>query len=293
MPIMKPMGLLSETQEHMESLIQDLNWAAYDKKNGRSMLASWDGSRLRLYNQSCNEVEWSGLVRQQLEERLPKGVAIPVLHGELEPLPGGGYDTGIFWVWTHQGEGNTLKRAADLAAMNIWGGNVQLCLPTLGTEAKQKLYDELYAEGAEGLVFWRLQALYPTGTGRTSDVIKYKFVESADCWVRAWRHTTTDVNGYRHGVAEVCVLDETGIPVYLCSPHIRESEILDLERCDAEYGKASAILEVEYLYSSGGSLVQPISKRVRWDKIGIDNYAEVVTRKSQLRVSRLFRSQEA
>lgn len=290
MTILKPMGLQSANTP--TEFINNAGWFAYEKKNGRSMLAEWDGQRLRLYNSSLGEVEWSGAVRRQLEERLPKGVAIPTLHGELEPLPGGGYDTGIFWVWTHQGEGNTRERAADLYRMEIWGDNIQPCMPTVGKENKQKLHDDLYAEGAEGLVFWRLQASYPVGNGRTPDVFKYKFIESADCWVRDWRLTTTDVNGYRHGVADVCVLDERGLPVYLCSPHIRETEIKELERCDAQYGKGYGILEVEYLYASNESLIQPIVKILRWDKVARPSQ-EVITRKTDLRVSRLFRKQEA
>ncbi len=112
-------------------------------------------------------------------------------------------------------------------------------------------------------------------------------------------HHTIEVEGltfaYPDGhlaIADVCVLDDDGNIVYLCSPHIREPHIKELEKCDAQYGKGYGILEVKYLYASQDSLIQPIVERFRGDKVARPSQ-EVITRKTDLRVSRLFRKQEA
>lgn len=256
------------------------------------MLADWDGRQLRLYNQEPGLVQWSSQVRQQLESRLPRGIALPVMQGELEMIPGGGgYEDSIFWVWTHQESGNVMTRYNDLSLLKIWGDRIQLLKPLAGVGAKQELHDNLYKTGAEGLVFWKMDAPYQSGSGRSKFIQKYKFIETADCLVTGWRITVEkDVNGYRHGVADCHVVGDDGLPVYMCSPHVRESELQALEACDAKHGPGRAVLEVQYLYFTGDSLVQPISKEVRLDKVGL-SLEDAITRRSDLRLSKLYRTQ--
>lgn len=122
-------------------------------------------------------------------------------------------------------------------------------------EEKQKLYDELKARNAEGIVFKDLRAMYTPGRPASGGTqVKFKFCETCTCIVCGRSSTKRSV--------ALALLDENGkeltvgnVTIY---PNFAIPNINDL-------------VEIKYLYAyKGGSLYQPVYKGVRTDLDMVD-----------------------
>lgn len=120
----------------------------------------------------------------------------------------------------------------------------------IGTEAKQKLYDELKTIRAEGVVFKDANAPYTPGRPASGGTqYKCKFYDTASCIV-------SHISSVKSSIG-LDVFDEENVPVnvgnatlYANSPTV----------------KVGDIVEIKYLYyNEGGSLYQPVLKEVRDD----------------------------
>lgn len=121
----------------------------------------------------------------------------------------------------------------------------------IGQTAKEALYAELLARKAEGLVYKRLSAPHVSGRPNSGgDQLKDKFCESASCLVIDASGTKRSVKlGLYNVKGELVPVGKVTIPANAAVP------------------KAGDVVEVRYLYlySIGGSLVQPVYLGARDD----------------------------
>lgn len=285
MPAMK----LSTCNDHPAKL-DSRDWFMMEKKNGRGTLIAWDGKTAVMFNLSEGAVSWSGKAMEALHKALPAGKALPVLVGELECLPGKGFEDALVHLWTHQSSGTAMERYKDVQGWVTENDIVRVADMYTDPAEKQERYDYFYEKGMEGVVFYWNEGLYRPGV-RSDHVQKGKFVENGDFLVEDWSVNLVDVNGYEHGTAKVMAartLPDGNIEFYhIASPHIRQDVIKELRMYDNE-GRGTAILQVQYLYATHTSLVQPISQEIRLDKEH-EPVEMAVTNETQLRRSILFR----
>ena len=127
---------------------------------------------------------------------------------------------------------------------------VQLVRTAVGTDAKRRLYDELKAEKAEGVVFKRKDATYTPGRPNSGGpLLKLKFVATATCVVLGQ-------NGSKSSV--ILGVLEGGKPVYIGKCTIPPNHTMPAK---------GDLIEVRYLYAyKGGSMVQAVYLGKRDDK---------------------------
>lgn len=116
---------------------------------------------------------------------------------------------------------------------------------------KRELLDRCRTQGVEGVVFKKIDSPYQPGT-RTKDVLKYKFVKTADVVV-----TAVDRPDPKHGSFSFAIY--------------QDGELVPLGRCSAigkPHVEVGDVIEVAFLYRdpNGRGLVQPRMTRVREDK---------------------------
>ena len=142
------------------------------------------------------------------------------------------------------------------------------CLPlvpmVIGQEKKERLYAELQARKAEGLVYKRLSAPHVSGRPNSGgDQLKDKFYESASCLV-------IDASGSKRSV-KIGLLNDAGQTVPVGKVTIP---------ANASVPVAGAVIEVRYtyLYSTNGSLIQPVYEGQRDDVLPAECKLSQVTR---------------
>lgn len=119
------------------------------------------------------------------------------------------------------------------------------------TEQKRRMYAQLRAENAEGVVFKRIASSYTAGRPNSGgDQIKRKFVETASCRV-------IDRNDSKRSVQLELLDQSTGLWTFVGNVTIPPSSAIP---------KKGQIVEIRYLYAiKGGSLFQPVFVGIRSD----------------------------
>lgn len=116
--------------------------------------------------------------------------------------------------------------------------------------AKQTLFDELKAQGKEGIVFKDLRAKYTPGRPASGGTqLKFKFCETATCIVSTVSSTKRSVS--------LVLIDDHGMDILVGNATIYPN---------FDMPKPGDLVEIKYLYAyKGGSIYQPVYLGVRTD----------------------------
>lgn len=118
-------------------------------------------------------------------------------------------------------------------------GDVQLLQAAFTTEEKTSLLERIGAEGREGVVYKSVDSAYQPG--RSTEVFKYKVLESASCEVIAVNNQRSVRVGLRNVAGAMLPVGNVTIPA------------------NFEIPRLGAIVEVEYLYyNPEGAFEQPV-----------------------------------
>lgn len=254
------------------ALIESPIWYMGVKIDGHGMWGEYDGIGIRFHNSEGGPVGKS--FNPQIADDMRWLAAYNdrpfCIRGELD-RGNAKFNTAIFRVWDilstsrfaarHYQLRQMIERAPALSAVVFHEFSID-------PEEKAKIFLAARDDMREGVVFYHADSFLEFGK-RTRQVLKYKFKDTADCYVLSVTSTVIDVNGYSHGVAQVAVMDNGNL-IYAGDIHLRENILSVLEVGD--------ILEVEYLHFDK-SFVQPIAQRKRDDKHGLSDVTDV----SQLR----------
>lgn len=233
--------LLNEcSEDDVKRLINDANWGAQEKVDGRRQVIRKIGDTIEGINR--------------------KGLVVPISDAVRESA------LVIDWDFVIDGESvGDMFYAFDALQME----GISLCLkdysfrhnrlsahdaiqivPLAKTTAeKRALYNHLLNVNAEGIVFKRLAAPYTSGRPNTGgDALKFKFYATGSFIVAA------------HNL-------QRSVQLHVLGEH---DQMVNVGRCTIppNHGipKIGAIIEVRYLYAySGGSLYQPVYLGVRDD----------------------------
>ena len=242
--------LLNEIEaDVVETLINDNNWCAQEKFDGRRRPFIKTGANIVATNR--------------------KGLTIPIgknFHDKLSQI-----NASTLVLDTEDMGDYAMVFDIVEFTMNYWirydilvnifehysiGPEFRLVETAWSTEEKRALYERLKKDNAEGIVFKKTDALYVPGRPNSGgDQLKFKFCATATCFVRAINSTKRSVLLAVYGENEEDVIDVGNCTVY---PNMAIPEIGDL-------------VEIKYLYAyKGGSLFQPILIGTR-DDLDIDD----------------------
>lgn len=235
-------------EEEVALLIEDPKWGAQEKKDGKRILARFDGKNL------------TGINRNSFPVTLP-----PVMADSFTKIDRRMIIDGEAIGDTLHAFGLLELNGKDLRGLSYLDSYSMLCkvlqgytgdgieiVPLARTASEKKeLYERLKTEGKEGIVFKKLDAPYsPNRPNSGGDHLKFKFFESASFIVLS-------VNDKRS--VKLGVYQENG----KTSP-----EFVGNVTIPANYDipKKRDVVEVSYLYAyKGGSLFQPCYLGVRDD----------------------------
>lgn len=242
------------TEDQALAAIADNRWAAQQKIDGERRAALADRHQV------------IGANRNGLSVPLPEGIAnelqaIVAQHGALQ-VDGEliGECLHVFDLLVHQDQ--SLHAVPWLERMRLAETILTGCIylqvvpVAVTTEEKFSLWEKIKAESGEGLVFKRMNA--PVSSGRPSsggDWLKFKFIESASCYVLSLNSgkRSVQIGLLGHGVGSATAEPMTpvgNVTIPTNSP----------------IPEAGSIVEVEYLYAYlGGSLYQPVYRGKRAD----------------------------
>lgn len=242
---------------HIRALMADDRYGLERKHDGRRVMlivhTDFDGAYVRGANRNGEEFEVPHEVRQAAKLT---AMGRAVLDGEMVGTQFHPFD--LLEV-----EGRCIRkqpyaaRRARLATLLGDGSGFELTATHTGSD-KDAARAAYLADGAEGVVFKRLDAPYSPGRGE--DAFKWKFVASATVLVAAR-------NAKRSIVA--AVVDDAGAELRVGNVTIPPNH---------EVPPVGAYVEVEYLYcfpGEDGCLYQPVYKGQRDDKTEADTHASL------------------
>jgi len=154
----------------------------------------------------------------------------------------------------------TALDAPDLAGL-LTDSPVKVVAQARTAREKQTLIERVFERGGEGVMAKDTRASYTPGS-RTSSAVKIKFVKTADVVVIA--QTRTPTNSIELGVVAT--------PPSASSPRRVNVGGLWLQKVGACSGigrpdlESGQVIEIKYLYWTGGSVYQPRFTRIRTDK---------------------------
>lgn len=252
-----PQLLNAITEEEAIRLIKDDHYAAQQKMDGERRAAQADRGKA------------IGMNRRGLIVPLPQALAdelrfLAMTHGTLR-VDGEliGDVLYVFDLLVYQG-----KRIHELpwlqrmehAAEIITGCKFIKPVPVAHrTRDKRNLWDKSQRAHAEGVVFKRIDSKVSAGRPNSGgDWLKYKFTESASCWV-------VDINAGKRSV-KLGMVDAKN-PSKLA---LSKSSLIPVGNVtipvNYDIPQLGEIVEVEYLYAYlGGSLYQPVYRGKRTD----------------------------
>lgn len=244
-------------EAHIRALIADDRYGLEKKHDGRRVMlivhTDFDGAYVRGANRDGEEFEVAHEVRQAAKLT---AMGRAVLDGEM-------IGTQFFPFDLLEVEGRCIRkqpytaRRARLAALLGDGSGFVATVTHTGAD-KAAARAAYLAEGAEGVVFKRLDAQYASGRGE--DAFKDKFCASATVLVVAH-------NAKRSVV--VAVIDDAGSEVRVGNVTIPPNH---------DVPPVGALAEVGYLYAyagEGGCLYQPVYKGLRDDKAVPDTHGSL------------------
>lgn len=266
---MKGMLFTEINPREISRYIEDDAWVMEQKLDGTRVIAMVTQSGAK-FLQRGGQVLKHTAATQHLEAIQPEltdlaremGVSGMTLDGEL--LIGTGtyhlFDV-VHLVNEHSGlEAITPKMALylrramlDIFGKYLSGPRVSVVRQAMTTWEKREMWEAANRAGIEGVMLKRYNAPYEPGA-RVSHGLKVKLVKSADVVV-------TDVNRGRTAEGR-----ETGNITF--GVHT-EQGILDIGRCSVigkPHVEPGDVIEVAYLYWTGGTTYQPRMVRVREDK---------------------------
>lgn len=245
--------LLTPIEEYDSTkYLEDDSWCAQEKKDGKH------GMLKTIFENG--KVSLVAANKQGLEMSIPKAIEESMLRlfGEQDAIFDGEQIEDRFYVFDIlQWQNSDLTKydyemryeILNQIFPNGQRDNIILVPCHFGTEAKMALYIKLKAEGKEGIVFKKRNALWSEGRPETGgDMVKCKF----------WATLSAIVSEEETGKASFSsyVLDPSG-------------ERIDLGRCSAlgkVMPKAGDVVEIRYLYwHVGGKLIQPTLLSIRDD----------------------------
>ena len=244
-----PQLLNPVTETEAMILLKDSQFPAQEKMDGERRAAHAENGKV------------IGMNRKGLIVPLPKGIA-----DELQSIAA---KTGAIRV-----DGEIIGETLYVFDLHIYKGELIHSLPWLErmhlaeyalagckqikpvpvavtTDAKRDLWNKVKAHG-EGVVFKRINSVVKAGRPNTGgDWLKFKFTESASCWVM-------EVNSGKRSV-KIGLLDGG-----------RKSQMISVGNVtippNYDVPAAGDIVEVEYLYAyKGGSIYQPVYRGKRTD----------------------------
>lgn len=240
-----PMLLNPITEEEAQAYIDDDDYMAQEKKNGRRISVLNGEGEI----QGFNKLGKARPLPIAIANELPEGLKIQIdteMIGDVlwafDLLSMGGLDFK---------DSSTLERYETLASLNLNSPHIKTVETAFTKTQKQKMFDRLKAENAEGIVFKLKDSAYvggrPTNYGPH---IKCKFYHEATVYV-------TKVNTKRS--VKTCVWDDEGNEIKLGNVTIPPNKAIP---------PVGAFIEVRYLtLLKGGSLYQPTYKEDRSDEV--------------------------
>lgn len=240
--------LLTEVEEsEVDHYLNDDNFCAQEKKDGRHITLELKGRTLTIRNKKGNgrncdcEIEFKEDLQQTSHDLLIDGEQIG----------------NKFWVWDIlQLDNNDLRnlpyyidkgpsRYATLCQLDF-GPSIQVVGLAIGPLGKKVLFESLKAKRKEGIVFKRLLAPYTPGKG--NDQFKFKFYAEISVIVTAGRP------------------DKASIGMELINNQTGQREFVGYCSCNSN-PPIGSVVEIKYLYmvNIGGSLYQPSFKELRDD----------------------------
>jgi bifunctional non-homologous end joining protein LigD len=244
-----PQLLNAIDEELVNRLIEDDDWMMQEKMDGTRLMNRNAGGAVIGSNRKGFVIPISRLIESRLQEPPCQDF---VVDGEAIG------DT--FWMFDLLETDGVDYRDAD--ALSRWYqlstlfGNydkgysaIRIVDTYVSTSEKRAAFDRLAEAGAEGVVFKRKNSFYAPGRPNSGgDQLKFKFVQSCTCFVRAINVGKRSVAvGMATGMELVGVGNVT-IPI------------------NSQIPNEGALIEVRYLYAyPGGSLYQPDYRGVRTD----------------------------
>lgn len=242
-------------EDQLEKYLKDPSWGAMEKMDGER--------RPVAVNLNNNSLKATGFNRKNQEVMIPSGIA-----GDLLKLSAGtemaldgeiiGEHLYLFdgmridgMNYTDESFLNRWKKLDDIMA-NSGVKNLSVVALAITEAEKRALFDRIKAEGGEGIVFKKLDAVYSPGRPNSGGpALKFKFVESATFIV-------TGVNNGKRSVS-LSLIEKKG-----------STSQVDVGNVTVPANKSipqpGECVEVLYLYAfKGGSIYQPVLKGVRND----------------------------
>ena len=238
---LRPQLLNELPEEELEDYLNNSNWAAQEKYDGKRKMLIKSGKNLTAVN------------RKGLTVAVESGILL-----DLEQIEGDiildGEDMGDYMViFDIVGPGSYIMRNTQLL-QKVFAKRDFKCLkpsPTaFSSEAKRRLYNQLRENNAEGIVFKEINSMYSPGRPNSGgNAMKFKFYSTASCMVGK-------INDIKRSIS-LNVFDENLDPVNVGNCTVYPNQ---------EIPEPGSIVEVKYLYYfEGGSLFQPVLLSVRDD----------------------------
>jgi bifunctional non-homologous end joining protein LigD len=254
MPGFMPQLLNPITEQEAMAAIADIRWAAQEKMDGERRAALADANQV------------IGVNRKGLRVPLPQGIVdeLQTIVSQKGAIHVDGEIIGdcLYVFDLHVYQCQRLDTVPWIERMRLAEQVLAKCtylkpVPfAVSTDEKFALWEKINAEEGEGIVFKRLNA--PVSAGRPNsggDWLKYKFIESASCYVLGVNSGKRSVQLGLFGQGIVPADNQDMIPVGNVT--IPPNHLIPL---------AGEIVDVEYLYAyPRGSLYQPVYRGKRPD----------------------------
>ena len=235
-------------KDEVTKLIADDNWWMQEKKDGKRMLFKTTKTEGQTKVIAINRKGF--LVGAP--EKISTAIQIAINTAKLSNIiiDGEAIDDTLYVFDMLSDEKNYAERYKELKSVVkiINSEHIQLVEIAKNQAQKQALYDKLYQENAEGVVFKKHDSKYQAGRPNSGgNQVKFKFYDTVSVIVQK-------INDKRSvGMA----LLENGKEVFVGNVTISVNK---------EIPKKGDIIEVRYLYAyKGGSLYQPTFLNVRTD----------------------------
>jgi bifunctional non-homologous end joining protein LigD len=231
-------------------LIADSKWAAQEKMDGERRAAHAENVKVIGMNRKGLIVPLPQVIADELQSIVANSGSIRV-DGEII-----GDTLYVFDLHIYKGEHihslPWLERM-HLAKYALSGCKQIKSVPVaVTTEEKRALWDKVKGAHGEGVVFKLIKSIVKEGRPNSGgDWLKFKFTESASCWVM-------EVNSGKRSV-KIGLQDDYRKPQMIPVGNVTIPPNYDVPA-------AGDIVEVEYLYAyKGGSLYQPVYRGKRSD----------------------------
>jgi DnaJ domain/RNA ligase len=231
-----PQLLTSIDENQLDTFLNDNNYGAQEKKDGRHLTLQILNNEYIVRNKKGQRSE-SSEFKSDFQE----------INGNI--LIDGEIVNGTFWTWDILELNQNLRTQSYLSRHDIlsslhFGPNIKLVPLAIGTTAKYKLYESLKTSGKEGIVFKKLNGLFQPGKGE--EQFKFKFYEECSVIVAPGRQGKFSI----------------GMELFNSS---NQKEFVGFCSCN-QNPPIGSVVEIKYLYAyKNGCLIQPAYKGLRDD----------------------------